>query len=244
MNANTLKQRLINSPHLNHITFNKEKHEYLVRGVKYEGFTSITKKYAKPFEKDKMSKFVSMRDGVSQEEVLDAWAVTNKKAIDYGSEFHDVVDEFVKTGEINPVFETELNYVTESLNDLGLEPLLGEYLVFNDDMKRASSIDLICMDKNTGKLVVLDYKTPEKGIKFEGYKNQRLLYPLNKLEDCSYVTYSFQVSLYIKELAKLGFDVDHTGYLLYIRPNESAIYPTLQLFGEVNSIIQMESFNK
>lgn len=236
--------KLLNSPHLKEITFLKDAHTYFVNGTEYNGFTSLISKYKKPFEKQKMSKFVAMRDGKSQDEVLDEWAETNKIAIEYGSSFHDAADEFITDYVEHPDFVNELSYIIKMLDMLDLEPLVGEYLVANHAILRASSIDLICLSRITNKLVVVDYKTPEKGIKYEGYKNQKMLHPLFKLEDCSYNHYSFQISMYIKELQNLGFDVEDTGYLFYIRPDDYAVIPTIDLREDVDKVYQLESFNQ
>jgi len=243
MNMSDLKTRLLNSPHLKDIVFNADAHTYFVRGEQYYGYTGLIGKYKQPFDKEGMSKYVAFRDGKTQEEVLAEWAQGLQDSIDYGTPVHNAADDLINTGEIHPDYEIEMESIIASLSDLGLTPLLGEYLIFNDEMKRASSIDLICVDEN-GTLVVCDYKTPAKGIKFDAYKNKKMLYPLSNIEDSTYNHYSLQISLYIRELAKLGFDVDPIGYILYIRESQRHIYPTTPLFDEVNKLIQIESFNK
>jgi len=242
--------KLLSSPHLRHIQFDKAKHEYWYcaervfhkkNAKKFNGITSLISKYGNVFD-PKVAKFVAYRDGKTEEEVLAEWKQKNTDSIDYGTFIHDSADEMIKTGVINPACETELTNISLLLTTYGLEPLVGEYLITFDEIERASSIDLICWSYVENKLVVVDYKTPEKGIKFEAYKNQKLLYPINHLEDCSYNTYSIQTTFYVDRLRKLGFDVDDTAYLLYVRGEQSEMIPTTHYEKEINRIIQQETF--
>jgi hypothetical protein len=64
-------------------------------------------------------------------------------------------------------------------------------------------------------------KTYEKGVEWEGYKDQRMQYPLYTVPDANYWHTSLQTGWYIKTLfEKYGVPVKKTGYILYLRDTQ------------------------
>lgn len=241
-----MHNHIINHPRNLSIKFDKQLHKYwyadnpLEFNVEFKGVTSLIGEYKNPFERDRISKFVAQREGVSQQEILDQWEQTRDDAIDYGNLVHDSIEEFDNTGEINPACETEItNYSNQALM-YGLTPVISEWVVYDEDIRRASAIDKLFYREDDKKYVIGDFKTPEKGIQYEGYKGQRMLYPLRGLHDSSYWHYSLQLSMYRRWLKdKYGVDVADDSYLIYIRDNVCEFILAANLDEEINSLYEM-----
>lgn len=221
----TMKHNLISNSRRDLISFDKERHEYTYRdGRKFKGVTGWISDFKNPFDKEGASLGVARKEGISQAEVLARWDEQLRVSQDYGNGVHDSIEQMIATGEINPVYSVELENVLYALDHNDLTPIACEYTVYNEDVERASNIDLIC--ERDGQIVLLDFKTPEKGIKFEAYKNQKMQYPV-VLPDCSYYHYSLQLDIYAYWLeSKYGMNVATDKYLLYLRGEEVKMYLT------------------
>ena len=96
----------------------------------------------------------------------------------------------------------------------------AEMIVFSPKLKIAGTIDLIMEDKNTGEILILDWKQ-NKEITFEN-KYQTAHSPISHLPDTHISKYSLQLSLYQNILEREGYFPYATGYrraLLHLTPN-------------------------
>jgi len=212
---------LLNHPRNALIEFLPEPHEYYftcLNGEKkqFKGATSLIGDYTNYFDRNKISKGVAARDGKSQQQVLDEWAENNKVAIDLGNYVHDALENFVKTGEI--VDDALISSFVRSYESMGLTPLAAEWTIFDETIERASSIDGNFLAPD-GRYVIVDYKTNRKGVDYDSYKDQRMVFPLQGLYDSKYSSYSLQVSLYwhwVEKYYMASKDISDLHYILWI----------------------------
>lgn len=95
-------------------------------------------------------------------------------------------------------------------------PFRTEWLVFNEDIKVAGSIDMLYIKKD-GKYAIYDWKRA-KDIKMEN-KYQAGLGPLTHLPDSNYWIYSMQLNVYRMILKlKYGMEIDELA-LVILHPN-------------------------
>jgi hypothetical protein len=101
----------------------------------------------------------------------------------------------------------------------GFVPYRTEWLVFNDEIRLAGSIDMIYA-KPGGTFAIYDWKR-SKEIKTEN-KYQKGLGPLSHLDDCNYWHYSLQLNNYRRLLEKFyGLVVDELA-LVILHPNNKS----------------------
>jgi hypothetical protein len=246
MNINEIKATVLSHPRNEFITFDRVKHEYFYTKndvtTQFKGVTSWIGEYKTPFDRQKQSKNTAKRLGISQQEVLDMWSDKNGSAIDYGNAVHDAIEEFYTHGVVSDEFKTEVLNSKKLLDLYGLEVIVCEFVVYDESVKRASPIDLLCWRESTQEYVIVDTKTPEKGIQFEGYKNQKMLYPLRHLDDCTYNHYSLQTGVYRAWLKEhYGLPVANDSYLLYLRGTQAEMIPTVEMDEEITNLYQMQS---
>jgi ATP-dependent exoDNAse (exonuclease V) beta subunit len=101
----------------------------------------------------------------------------------------------------------------------------AEKLVFSPALKLAGTFDLLLEDKETGEMIIADWKTNEE-IKTNNYFSKGLSV-LNFMDDCNFNHYSLQLNLYQYILEKEGY-YPYFGFkkeLYHIHENGVDIYP-------------------
>jgi len=189
---------IVHHPRNQFIEFLEEPHEYYYqhqdgRREQFNGVTGLLDNYSPYFDREAISKGVARKRNMSQEAVLAEWKETNKISIERGNYIHKVLENFVLTGEIEN--EPLVEKFVKSYESMGLRPVAAEWTIFDERIKRASSVDGNFIDA-AGKYVIVDYKTNKDGVKFDSYKDQRMLFPLHGLLDSKHAMYSLQVSMY------------------------------------------------
>jgi hypothetical protein len=197
------------------ITFTDEKHEYKSidnDGIDWISATSLISYFKQPFDaktqsvkssKNKKSKWY----GMTPEAIVAAWDKESKRATDLGTWYHNQREKDLCDLEtigykghdlpiIKPVIENGVKYAPDQRLQQGVYPEIMVYL------KSAG----ICGQGDKGTVYtnivdVDDYKT-NKEIKEKGYTNwegitQKMLAPLNNLDDCHISHYALQLSLYM-----------------------------------------------
>lgn len=227
-------KKLLEHPLKQHIKFDPVKHQYWYypsgdfRKTKeveqWKGITSLIGEYKQPFDRDGISKGVAFRDGKTQKEVLAEWDIKRDDAIDYGNALHEALDQLVNDGVYSAPWTNELDAMIQTWDMLGLRPVCGEYVIYDKDLKRSSPIDIILLNQKD-QLVFGDYKTPAKGIEFEGYKGNTMLHPFHKHQDSNYNHYSLQLEIYKDFGRRWDLDVAEESFIFYIRDGESIPYP-------------------
>jgi len=220
-------------PRNEHITFDSENHKYFVKDEEFYGVTSLISKYTKPFDKKGMSKYIAYRDGTTQEEVLQEWREDRQ----YGNYVDEVVGHFINTGEITNCPEVE--FFIEAMDSQGLEPIASEWIIYDEDIKRASAIDVVCVKND--KIVVVDLKSMKNPIKMSSYKNKKMSVPLNTLPDSKYWKQCLQVGLYKYWIeTKYNLPVSEEKYVCRIRPNLYQLIPLQTVEPEIEKLYEYE----
>lgn len=190
-----------------------------------------------------------------QQRILDEWEEKNRSACDRGTKIHaDLERSFYDSGDnvslkkfgIGGKFVCKKNYNTLDLKT-GVYP---EYLIHfstqDGILNVAGQIDLLIKDGND--LIIGDFKTNSE-IKQRGFFDQtkrstnKMLYPLNNLEDCNYSAYNLQLSLYAYMLQRLNpeFKIKDLILIHFDHNDNTTIYHCDYLKDEV---MRMLSFYK
>ena len=179
------------------IVFDEASHTYTntKTGKKYTSVTTLLGKYKKPFDSAGHSKRVAEREGVTQEFVLEMWQTETKKATDKGTKIHNLMEKFIKFGEI----EESYSYLFKSYNKV-VENYIGEYkkvhsekLLALHEFEIAGTSDIIYERKDD--FIVADFKTNKK-YRFSTDFSDYMLPPVDHLAYCEFNSYALQLSLY------------------------------------------------
>ena len=142
------------------ITFDK-KGKYYYKGKKIgKSATEVAQIFYERFDKEKISKRVASREGVSQEKILSRWKQIGEASADLGTATHSFAEKYVFDRTIKPTTghqEAVKSYVDNSPRTL--IPVGVEVMGVHTDFDIAGTIDLLLWDIDKQGFVIVDFKT-------------------------------------------------------------------------------------
>ena len=189
--------------------FYEENHSYTYKNKPISiGATGLIEQYCNDFDSQAVAERIAVRDGRTLQEVLEEWKIKNQIACEKGHLGHEYAQslwsgtntlEKIKNSSeaVKMLLEPILKQADNFYNDYKdrLEHLADEYVIGSSEYDIASAIDHLFINKLTGGLVLVDYKTNSDIHKTEQYaKNMKV--PLTHLKDFTLNHYYIQLSIY------------------------------------------------
>lgn len=184
-----------------------------------------------------------------KQNILDQWQKSKQDACDRGTIIHKQLEDSFKGGK-QTLEQFGLGGKFEFMNDYSdLDLPRGAYSEFSiryedGDFRLNGKVDLLVKDLND--IIVIDFKTNSKINKKAASYNQqtrttqRMLYPLNKFDNCNFNEYQLQVSTYAWMLTKIKPELKVKELIIYhIDPTTGAgtMYKCDYLKDEVENMI-------
>ena len=152
---------------------------------------------AEAIEKQSPERKKEKYKGLTKQQILDYWEEENRVANEYGTKIHNILETYLKKKKFyfpTDVEEQEIINAYDELNiDLGFK-YYCERILFHRKYKIAGTTDHI-VDIEPDFFTVNDYKTNRVINYYSPYGN-KLLKPVNFLDDCQYNVYALQLSIY------------------------------------------------
>ena len=209
--------------------FFEEDHHYEYKGKRVGiSVTRLIEDYCNEFDSQAVAERVAARDNKSVQEVLDEWEYKNKFACEKGSTCHEYAQSlwsgndfdrgnFDGSKEYLKAVDTIESQADRFYNDYQdrLEHLADEYVIGSEEYNIASAIDHIFINKLTGGLVLVDYKTNSDIYKDRKYyensrrKPPKMKVPLHNIDDFTIKHYHIQLSIYkylVEKYTSLKFE--------------------------------------
>lgn len=179
--------------------------------------TSFISNFKQPFDADKIAEKSSKSKkskwyGMTPEEIKAAWSSEALRATTLGTWYHNCREVDIcglTTMERHsitvPVFKpVEIDGIKESPNQKINNGVYPEHMVYLKSAGICGQSDLV--EVVNGEVHITDYKT-NKEIKTEAYtswdgKVQKMSTPLTHLDDCNFMHYALQLSLYLYIILK------------------------------------------
>ena len=189
------------------ITFKEENHEYTVIGMKNRptSVTTLIHKYFPEFNPDEViTKMMKSRGwpnskyyGRTRESIKEEWEKNGAEASALGTVMHQSIEDFLN-GDHNFPDTKEFSMFLTFWNGLltqypTLKPYRTEWLVYDEDVGVAGSIDCVLTDGNDN-LVIIDWKRSKEIKMSNSYEKGQ--YPFNLCDNCNYVHYTLQLNFY------------------------------------------------
>ena len=195
--------------------FYPQDHHYEFKGKRVGiSVTSLISQYENEFDKENIARAVANKEGKSVTDVLKEWQYKADFACRKGSTCHEFaqsrwskepyeLDKFDKSEEyLNAVIKIQKQAVNfyEDYKEI-FEHIADELIVGSEEFDIASAIDHLFVNKLTGGLVLVDYKTNStlKGYNDNGKSNRYakpMKVPLNHIKDITLFHYYIQLSIY------------------------------------------------
>lgn len=195
--------------------FYPQDHHYEFKGKRVGiSVTSLISQYENEFDKDNIARAVANKNGQNVTDVLKEWQYKADFACRKGSTCHEFaqsrwskepyeLDKFDESEEyLNAVIKIQKQAVNfyEDYKDV-FEHIADELIVGSEEFDIASAIDHLFVNKLTGGLVLVDYKTNSilKGYNDNGKSNRYakpMKVPLSHIKDITLFHYYLQLSIY------------------------------------------------
>lgn len=220
------------------IVFDEEPHIYTITTDPDSTYTSCTTFIHGFFEHfdadkiiDKMTKSKRWANskyyGQTPDQIKAQWDRNRIQASLFGTKMHKAIEDFYngeKTLEDLAILP-DLKYFLNFYKDIGdkLKPYRSEWMVFDDHLKLAGSIDFVTENED-GSLNLWDWKRSRE-IKREN-SWQSGLDPVKNLPDCNYYHYSLQLNLY-KAILENNYDKSVNQLALVVMHPEQENYEVI-----------------
>ena len=209
----------------------------------YTSVTTFIGKFKTKFESELIAERVAKKNNKTKEEVLNEWKEIALQATTYGTEIHNLIEEWIKKkGFVFPTNPEHKEVIKElkQFNFLSAHEVLPEKILSLEDYNLAGTSDLI-LDYGDY-FCIFDYKTNKKIHLMSDY-NQWMNPPLDYLTDCSYTHYSLQMSIYAYMYSELtGKKLGNLRLLWWDRTNSKfVVYPVPYMREEV--ILMLKNYN-
>ena len=259
MDIHEIKKEILNK--LNNafkdFSFYSSDHHYEYKGKRVGiSVTRLIEEYTQPFDAETIAQRVANKSGKSVEEVLDEWQQKNEWSCKKGSIGHEYAQhlwrgevEFVyetikdknKKNDLEKIFTQAEHFCRDYLHKLA--PIADEFVVGSFEYDVASAIDELFVNKATGGLVLVDYKTNSDIHKNEKYAG-KMKAPLGHLKDTTLNHYAIQLSIYKYLVEKYaGVKVDEM-FIVYMSENieNYEIIDVPYLKKEVETILEWRKY--
>ncbi len=239
--------------------FYPEDHHYEYKGKRVGiSVTRLIEEYTQPFNAEEVAKRVAEKEDKSVSEVLNEWKVKNEQACLKGSISHEneqsmwngiiyrpnieCLPTSLKTA-LELIFKQEKEFHDDF--EYKFEHLADEFVIGSNEYGIASAIDHLFINKLTGGLVMVDYKTNTDMYKNEKYAKY-MQWPLDHLKDTKLNHYAIQLSIYKFLLEKYtNIELEDMFIAWFSEANED--YKIIQvpyLKNEVEKILNLRRANK
>lgn len=203
------------------IVFNAADHSYKSQddsGINWISVTTLVSHFKKAFDAKKVAEKVSKNKrskwyGIEPDEIQNIWNSESTRAITLGTYYHNQRESDLcslasmeREGVTVPVFaplpeKDGAKYAPIQKLEPGVYP---EHMVYLKSASICGQSDLV--EVVNGKVNIIDYKT-NKEIKTESYvdwegKSEKLLAPVDSLDDCNFNHYALQLSIYMYIILK------------------------------------------
>lgn len=216
------------------LDFNPEEHVYKHRDRQLSSVSSVIKRFVEPFDAENISKFVALKRGITQEEVLAEWEAKKIAACDRGNEAHLFGENYEKGMTPTNGFEQAIVNFWDSIPD-HIEPFLFELQMFSQELGIAGTADIILYNNKTEKFIIADYKTNID--LFKNFKGKKLLEPFQNLLDSPFNKYQIQLSLYQYLFEQSGFEVESRRLIWLKEDGSFEMFKTNNLINSIKNIL-------
>lgn len=181
----------------------------------------------------------------ASDETRAQWKEKGRVAAEHGTGIHNALERYNQTGQILK----EDAHMADAIRSITSEykeyhQTYDEICLYNSDYRIAGTADKVCLvsSRKDSEFDIADFKTNlNKGIVFHNDYKKRLFEPLDHLQDCNFVKYSLQLSLYAYFFEQLTGRRLRKMWIHFIPPNDmNAHYkiPVMYMKNDVKLVLE------
>lgn len=231
------------------VDYNDAAHKYSMGDKRYTSASQLVEKFTNPFETDKIAQQYAEKHGFTAEYWKKQWRAKNEKSKVRGNIIHDANETVLHGNMLDRFNGIEIPVLASVGEDVPwLERPDGIYTeakLWHHGYHIAGRADKIILLSERG-LIPLGSTTPKRHAHIEDYKtNERLNFksyqfkngnykmlkpPVSYLQDCNWIHYCLQLSIYMFMLEYQGFIPGTMHIIHYPHPTEEQPNPTKQRY--------------
>ena len=209
------------NPSGNTVIFNEDKHTYKVKETRQrlKSCTKFIKMFTPEFDDDYFSKKKAKDLGIPQEDVLEMWEKKRVRSTDLGTAVHEWAEAYLLNEELPKPRNNRVKRRIETLKPI-IEYLANEFvfidsekIIFSEKLGISGTIDLLMKKDNT--IYIFDWKTNKEIKKVNNWGN-KMLEPIEHLDDCNLIHYMLQLNIYKKILIEENYFPKNTKFSMCI----------------------------
>lgn len=226
------------------VIFDVKDHIYRLEknGKRLISVTQTIDKFAPEFHTDIMAKRSEATYGEDASVIKHAWREHNETAKENGSWMHNYLEAYalgLPTEKPKDTYTRErckhMRNVVDTITK-GARDVVVEKILFSEKLGLAGTVDLLVLLDDG--LMILDWKTSAQIIQFSRY-HQKMLSPIEYLEDCNFVHYSLQLNFYKRLLIEEGYYPDVSKYemgIVHIR-DKTTFFPVNHMDSDIDKLL-------
>lgn len=229
------------------VNFIKSSHQYFAHDQEFISVSSFLNTFVDPQDWDALSIDLAKKQKTTPEELRELWNIRKDFSIVRGTEFHLYVHKYLsenkKIRTVTPIFkEIQLFHKFWDKKNKDRYIIIDtELIVCCKKIRLAGTIDCLVLNKNTGKIYLLDWKT-NRTIYQDG-TGKFFLEPLSHLPNSDLHKYSLQLNMYRYLLEQSCQDlVIEDLFLIHFSPKICNTIRCLNLKDEIQKITHHRTF--
>ena len=227
------------------------KHEYInsESGRKYLSVTKFIHRFVNEFPAEQIATNMARRhdETRTKEDILAEWDENNKKALEYGTSVHELLERLLKApGGIlfsKSKKEQEIIDAFNDINPITSDRVYAERVLHLEKNGIAGTADVV--EDFEDHFNIWDFKT-NKQINFVDKYGKYMFSPVSHLSDCSYNIYALQLSFYAYMYSReTGKSVGRLALLWLDREtNKFHMFPIPYLQKDVEALLEYDEMIK
>ena len=195
----------------NDIMFEESSHSYTdSEFTKYTSATTWVQNFVPQVDWDLMAERVARKQGKTKQEIIDLWDYKKNYACDLGTEIHSVMENLwqkknytLNNKLVEKYPEIEEDFRNRRILSIDLygklknayAPVATELIVYDKELKLCGTLDFLGLRLKDNTYTIMDWKTSKK-IEKENKFGKIMKQPFADYDNCNFVEYSLQLSLY------------------------------------------------
>lgn len=203
------------------LSFNEDSHSYYVANRKLSTSVSgIVNRFGKHTDFEQIASDKEQRLGVPPGSLQRLWDYKAEAAQALGNRVHYFGELYTFNRSLEPAYNQEIAIV-RFFYDLPeyMVPVTTELRGYHKKYMYGGTVDLVLLNKQTGNLVIADYKTNQQSLT-HSFGNNRMAPPFSDYLDTSLGHYQVQFSLYQLMIEQLNLRVEKR-VLVHLKDDKS-----------------------
>ncbi len=216
----------------NDIVFEPIAHTYHLDDVQFTSATTWLHQFQEAFDADAISLRMAKGNKQAALELQRQWKVKSNAACSRGTHLHEYLEckiagvDVALHDDAIDLYPVADRFIAETAGKIDFS--MCEFRTYNEAWKICGTVDLLVWNKRYQQYEIWDYKT-NKSIDMKSNYNKKLKAPFNQFDDCNFIMYSLQLSLY-RLMIELNTDIKiGTCRLVHIAPDNYHMFTCLDL---------------